>query len=79
MGCVENVNPPAGRFPRQSEHVGGRTEVCFHYDSARRVGGTIVRDDREAPWVTLIALDDGPTVLATECQYTPPSTGGGES
>jgi hypothetical protein len=72
MGCVASVNPPAGRFPVQSESVGARTEVCFHYDTSRRVGGTVVRDDLEDPWRTIIQLDDGPLVLATECQYTPP-------
>lgn len=72
MGCVENVNPPAGRFPKQGDWVNGRVEVCFHYDLSKKVTGTVVRDDREAPGVCLIALDDGPVVLATECQHTMP-------
>jgi hypothetical protein len=72
MGIVKTINPLAGRFPRQSEQVGFRTDVSFHYDTSRRVGGTVVRDDVEDPWRTIIQLDDGPLVLATECQYTPP-------
>lgn len=71
MGIVENVDPTHGQFPRQSEHVGGRARVCFAYDRSRTVMGTVVRDDLEAPGRTIIALDDGPVVLATECQWSP--------
>jgi hypothetical protein len=72
MGVVDSINPLRGRFPKQSEYVDARTVVVFHYDTTRRVGGTIVRDDAEAPFVTIIQIDDGPLVLGTECQYTPP-------
>lgn len=72
MGIVETINPLAGRFPRQSGDIGARTRVVFHYDTSRTVGGTIVRDDREEPYRTIIQIDDGPLVLSTECQYTPP-------
>lgn len=72
MSVVATINPLRGRFPKQSDQLGYRTEVCFHYDSSHRVGGTIVRDDMEEPWRTIIQLDDGPLVLSTECQYTPP-------
>jgi hypothetical protein len=39
--------------------------------------GTIIRDDREAPHLTIIQLDGGRVVMSTECQYAPfpkPST-----
>lgn len=45
--------------------------MCFNYDASRSVMGTIVRDDHEAPWVTIIALDTGRVVLATECMHSP--------
>jgi hypothetical protein len=43
--------------------------------------GTIVRDDNEPPWRTIIRLDDGRVVLASECQYSPfpPLDAGAES
>ena len=72
MGVHPNVNPPDGRFPKQGSWLYGRVEVCFDYDTSRKVMGTVVRDDDEDPFVTLIALDDGPIVLATECQHSPP-------
>lgn len=78
MGVVNTINPPRGRFPRQSDLVGARTQVCFHYESAVLIGGTIVRDDMEEPWRVIIQLDDGPLVLSTECQYTPPVRPSGE-
>jgi hypothetical protein len=68
MGVHPNIS--ATRFPRQSEDVNSRVDVCFHYDTSARVPGRIVRDDLEQPFVTVIALDDGPVVLATECQYS---------
>jgi hypothetical protein len=70
MGVHENINLTAGRFPRQGSHHLARVEVCFHYDTSRTFPGQIVRDDAEEPWRTIIALDDGPVLLATECQYS---------
>jgi regulation of enolase protein 1 (concanavalin A-like superfamily) len=70
MGCVKSISHSA--FPRQSEYVTAPVKVCFHYDSTHHIGGIIVRDDREDPWVTIIRLDDGRLVLATECQYSVP-------
>lgn len=58
-------------FPRQSEYVGKPTGVTFNYDLSRRLRGVIVRDDREAPWETIIQLADGRYVRAVECQYSP--------
>ncbi len=67
MGTQQNITHD--RFPAQGSFVGKRVHVCFHYDTSRKVEGTIVRDDGESPNVTIIRLDDGRHVLATECQY----------
>lgn len=68
MGCVENVT--AFKFPKQSQFLYNRVEVCFHYDTSHYVYGKIVRDDREEPYEGIIALDDGRYVKMTECQYS---------
>jgi hypothetical protein len=67
MGIVENIR--AHRFPRQSNYLGARVVVCFHFDTSMTIDGTVIRDDMEAPWQLIIRLDDGRHVLATECQY----------
>jgi hypothetical protein len=69
MGVVANVS--FTKWPKQGSYLGGRTKVCFQYDTQHCMMGTVVRDDAEAPWVTIIRLDDGRFVLATECQYSP--------
>ena len=47
--------------------------MAFHHDLSRTVRGRIVRNDAEAPFVTIIALlDDGRYVLDTECQHSIP-------
>ena len=68
MGCVETIT--AFRFPKQSEYVNRRVKVCFHYNTSKYVPGTIIRDDRETPFETLIKLDDGRVLRGTECQYS---------
>ncbi len=68
MGCVETIT--AFRFPKQSEYVNRRVKVCFHYNTSKWILGTIVRDDRETPFETLIKLDDGRIMRASECQYS---------
>lgn len=68
MGCVKNIT--AYKFPKQSEYVNRRCEVCFHYDTSVTILGTVIRDDREEPFETLIKLDDGRILRATECQYS---------
>lgn len=75
MGVVENIT--YDRFPKQGRHAFQRAEVMFHFDPQHKIGGTILRDDAEEPWVTIIALVDGRLVLSTECQYRPMP--GGES
>ena len=73
MGAVGNITMRG--FPRQGSYLGKRVRVCFHYDTADWTSGTVVRDDAEEPGRTIIRLDDGRYVLATECQYTPPVEG----
>lgn len=68
MGCVETIS--AYSFPKQSQYVGRRCKVCFHYDTSQEFKGTVIRDDREDPFETLIRLDDGRVLRATECQYS---------
>lgn len=68
MGCVNNITND--KFPRQTDWLGKRVNTCFHYDTEHTLPGTIVRDDAEAPLMTIIALDDGRYVLSTECQYS---------
>lgn len=69
MGVVENIT--ADHFPRQYEHAGKRCRVLFYFDTSRELSGTVLRDDAEDPWETIIQLDDGRVVLATECQWSP--------
>lgn len=65
------------RYPRQSGNLGAKVDVCFHYDTSNKIPGTIVRDDREAPWISIIRLDEEVEgmprfVQADECQYSTP-------
>ncbi len=69
MGSVPNIS--ATSWPTQGSYLGKRVRVCFHYDTTQEVLGTIVRDDNEDPWRTIISLDTGRVVLATECMYSP--------
>lgn len=71
MGVHPNID--VDRFPVQSvAFAGKKTNVCFNYDASRRIEGEFVRADREHPFVTIIKLDDGRYVLATECMHSPP-------
>lgn len=69
MGCHPNIG--LNKFPTQSEWLNLRTKVCFNYSSDEETMGTIIRDDDEEPFTTLIKLDDGRIVDAKECQYSP--------
>lgn len=64
-----HVNVGHTKFPKQGMHLGLRVRVTFGYDVGRAIGGKVVRDDSEEPWRTIIQLDDGRYVMATECQY----------
>lgn len=68
MGCVNTIT--AHKFPKQSEYVNRRCKVCFHYDTTKWIMGTVIRDDREEPFETLIQLNDGRTIRGVECQYS---------
>lgn len=68
MGYTKNIT--AFNFPKQSEDINKRCKVLFHYQDPE-VYGTIIRSDSEDPWQTIIQLDDGRIILATECQYSP--------
>lgn len=69
MGSIPSID--MDRFPTQGDLLGKRARVCFHYAADTTMGGEIVRDDMSEPFVTIIKLDDGRHVLATECQYIP--------
>lgn len=74
MGCVSTIS--YDKFPMQADHnykypeVGKRVKVCYHYDTNHYHYGVIVRSDREEPYKTIIALDNGRYILGTECQYS---------
>jgi hypothetical protein len=58
------------RFPTQGSWLGQQVDVCFDYDTSRTIGGTIIRDDAQAPGLLLIHLADGRVVRSVECQYS---------
>lgn len=68
MGVHANIG--IDTFPKQGKWLNRRVEVCFNYDTSKIILGNIVRDDMEAPFKTLIKLDNGNIVLATECQFS---------
>ena len=70
MGFVQKVSHDS--FPMQSDDLHKKTKVCFNYDTSKKINGTIVRDDKEYPFHTMIRLADGRVVLASECQYSVP-------
>ena len=57
-------------FPEQSNLVGKRVEVCYHYGRLVSIG-TCIRDDKTEPYRTIFKLDNGRVLLASECQYAP--------
>jgi hypothetical protein len=69
MGTTTQID--ADTYPAQGDYNGRRVQVCYNYDTARTVDGTVIRDDKTAPWLTIIRTDDGRTVLSTECQWSP--------
>ena len=76
MGTITTIG--FNGFPQQynvtdsaNGGVGRKVIVRFNNDTRETATGVIIRDDREAPFATIIQLSDGKIVLATECQYTP--------
>ncbi|WP_065218055.1 MULTISPECIES: hypothetical protein [Butyricimonas] len=72
MGVEKNIS--MDKFPKQHlpedsvmGGIGRIVNVCFNYDSAKRIRGVIIRDDKEYPGVTIIRLVDGRIVLSSEC------------
>ena len=68
MGVHPNID--YNKFPKQGDWLHKRTQVLFNYGGTG-VMGTIIRDDYEHLFTTLILLDDGRVVNTTECQYQP--------
>ena len=76
MGCIDTIT--YDKFPKQKDEnyiyprfkVGSRVKVCYHYDTLKYHYGTIVRDDLEEPFETIIKLDNGRYLRAVECQLS---------
>ena len=68
MGCVDTITYDT--FPKQTEMVGKRVSVCYHYDASKKHLGTIIRDDKEKPFETIIKPDNGRYLRTAECQYS---------
>ena len=76
MGCIDTI--AYDKFPKQKDEnyiypqfkVGSRVKVCYHYDTLKYHYGTIVRDDLEEPFETIIKLDNGRYLRAVECQFS---------
>lgn len=58
-------------YPKQSKNVNKPVYVCFNYDTTNTISGICLREDIEDPYLTILQLEDGKTVLATECQWRP--------
>lgn len=68
MGICKSISYDS--FPEQNVHtVGKRVEVCYNHDSSQIHMGTVVRDDTEPPFETLIKCDNGRYLRSVECSY----------
>lgn len=67
MGVITNID--FEQYPNQTKYAGQRVLVCFKYDTRRIIPATILRDDAEDPYRTVLRLDDGRIVLGNECQW----------
>ena len=68
MGCIDTITHD--KFTKQRDKNRNRVKVCYHYDTSKYHYGTIVRDDMEEPFETIIKLDNGRYLRATECQFS---------
>lgn len=60
----------ADKYPKQMEDsVGRRVLVVFTKDESDPVPGTVLRNDAEEPYLTIIQLDDGRVVTDTGCGW----------
>ena len=74
MGCIKNI--AFDKFPKQKKedglfYIGQRVKVIYHYDTTKFHFGTIVRNDIEEPFETIIKLDNGRYLRDVECQLQP--------
>lgn len=67
---VNNLMFENGGYPKQGNLLNQRVSVCFNYDTSKTIDGTVLRDDHEAPFKSIIRLDDGRHITMGECQYT---------
>ena len=69
MGSHKNISYE--KFPKQADSVGQKVNVVYHFDTSKSHDGTIVREDIEEPFETIIKLDNEERYLrAVECQYS---------
>lgn len=68
MGTHENIN--INKYPKQSGKLNAKVKLYFHHDTSKSLNGEVVRDDTEAPFLTIIKSEAGKLYLATECQYS---------
>lgn len=68
MGVVRTIG--IAKWPIQGKWLDKRVAVCFNYDTDETIDGTIIRDDMEQPYETLIRMDNGRVVRSCECQFT---------
>lgn len=74
MGCISTID--YDKFPKQKDQdykypsIGKKVSVCYHYNTSKKHLGTIVRDDIEEPFETIIKLDNGRYLRGVECQYS---------
>ncbi|MDD9212810.1 hypothetical protein [Aeromonas dhakensis] len=67
MSNTANIN--YGNFPQQGPLLGNRVLVVFHNDTDNAVQGVCVRNDADEAGNTIIQINDGHYVLASECQH----------
>lgn len=67
MARVPNVS--FEEYPVQARVTGMRVVVYYDNDKTNFHYGTIVRADRQAPYETIIALDNGHYVRSAECRF----------
>lgn len=58
-------------YPVQTEDLGKLVDVYFQYDMEKHMDGRIVRQDKAAPYLTVIRLDNGNYVLGHEIEFRP--------
>lgn len=68
MGIAARIS--ISEFPKQGNLLHRLVRVCFHFDTRHTIDGTIVRDDVEEPFTTIVELEDGRVVLGSECMFT---------